>query len=78
MSLSNNNNVSKMKLGRISQNTILLLRLLHKLLGVKFKIEEIEKDDYDEEYNEDEEINDDIEDMEDFDEDKPDRVDLPK
>jgi hypothetical protein len=53
MSLASNNNISKIKLGRISDHTIGLLRLIHKLLGVKFKITEIESDDYDEEYNED-------------------------
>jgi hypothetical protein len=76
MALSNNNNISKLKLGRISQHTMGLLRLIHKALGVKFKIEEIEKDDYDEEFNEDEEIDDEIEDLE-VDEDKPEIVEEP-
>jgi hypothetical protein len=77
MALSSNNNVSKMKLGRISQHTILLLRLINKILGVKFKIEEIEKDDYDEEINEEDEIEEDYNDEGDIDE-QPDRVDIPK
>jgi hypothetical protein len=75
MSLSNNNNISKLKLGRISQHTMGLLRLIHKLLGVKFKIEEIEKDDYDEEYNEDEEIEEYNDDEVEYD--IPDKVDIP-
>jgi hypothetical protein len=50
MSLASNNNISKIKLGRISEHTIGLIRLIHKLLGVKFKITEKELDDYDEDY----------------------------
>jgi transcriptional regulator with XRE-family HTH domain len=75
MSLSNNNNISKLKLGRISQHTMGLLRLIHKLLGVKFKIEEIEKDDYDEEVEDDDMDVEDMEDMDDDEEDKLNKID---
>lgn len=80
MALSSNNNISKLKLGRLSQHTMGLLRLIHKLLGVKFKIEEIEKDDYEEEYNEeDEDMNEHIDDnFEDEDKESVERIPMPK
>ena len=63
-----------MKLGRISQHTAGLIRLIHKLLGVKFKIEEIEKDDYDEEIQEENEY----EDYEEEQEEITEKQELPK
>jgi hypothetical protein len=71
MALSSNNNISKIKLGRIAEHTIGLLRLIHKLMGVKFKITEKEVDDYDQEYadNEDDYYGGDMgEENEDYDE----------
>jgi hypothetical protein len=51
--------ISKVVFGRLSEHSIGLIKLINKLMRVKFKITEIEKDDYDEEINEDEEdIND--------------------
>ena len=69
MALSTNNAISKIKFGRISTysyifyfNTTLkfnlkkrigLLRLINELFGIKFKIQEHEKHDYDEEIEDD-------------------------
>jgi len=60
MALSTSNAVSKVKLGRVSENT--LLRLIKNIFGVKYKIDEHEQDDYDEEINEEnEEIDENLE-----------------
>jgi hypothetical protein len=64
MSLASNNNISKIKLGRISEHTIGLIRLLHKLVGVKFKITEKEIDDYDQDFDENEYMGEEAEDDE--------------
>lgn len=83
MAISTNQAVSKLKLGRISEYTKSLLRTIYKLFGVKFKITEVEADDYDEEIPEEfnEEQEDDLDDENDnFEEykEKKDKVDAPK
>lgn len=64
MSLSSNNAISKVVLGRLSEASVGLIKLIDKLIKIKFKITEIEKDDYDEDSVEEEEN--DIENMEDI------------
>ena len=56
MALSEKNYVSYMKIGKISEHTKQVLRLIYKLLGVKFNIREC--DEYDNEESEDENNND--------------------
>jgi hypothetical protein len=55
MSIATNNAVSKIKMGRISDVTMGLARLIFQLFSVKFKIREVEADDYDEDINEENE-----------------------
>ena len=59
MALSEKNYVSYMKIGKISEHTKQILRLIYQLFGVKFNIREC--DEYDKEESEDENINDDEE-----------------
>ena len=62
MCLSNGDNISNVKIGRISQPCIDMLRILKEFFGVTFKIEECQDDVYDEESeNEEEEKNNDEE-----------------
>ena len=57
MALSEKNYVSYMKIGKISEHTKQILRLIYKLFGVKFNIREC--DEYDKEESEDENNNED-------------------
>lgn len=65
MALAQRNGVSKIRLSHISNYSKGLLKLILELFGVKFKIEKVEIDDYDEDNNEEEEIKEDEESIDD-------------
>ena len=68
MALSEKNYVSYMKVGKLSENTKQVLRLIYKLFGVKFNIREC--DEYDKEESDEENNNEDDEEEEEKDDDE--------
>ena len=64
MSLTKKSNVSKIRVGRITEYSKGLLKLILELFGVKFKLEKFDLDDYEEDEIEEEENEEESEDDE--------------
>lgn len=58
MAVAKRDNISKIKITKLNEYCKGLLKLILQLFGVKFKIEKVEIDDYEEDENDDEELSD--------------------
>jgi RNA 3'-terminal phosphate cyclase len=64
MSLTSAENVSTIKVGRVTQQSVAMLKHIKQFVNVQFKIEEVEDDVYSEDSDDDEEVKGDGEDEE--------------
>jgi hypothetical protein len=55
MALTSNEDISSLKIGRVTQQSQTILRLIHQFFGLKFKITECEDDIFNDDDEEEEE-----------------------
>ena len=81
MAVAKRDNISKIKITKLNEYCKGLLKIVLQLFGVKFKIEKVEIDDYEEDENDDEEHEDNLDDDDsesNFDEDEDKKEDVDK